>query len=393
MPPSSPNDSTDPRSLRIEVAVLTVGAWTGAQQALLSRALTHLQEELTSAFPEFEWRLTTASLAATTSAEAATRGGLAMDLLEAGARHLEQQHVDFAVVVTTQSVLDDRNRPAVIVSSQLLGCGLVALGEGAGEAANSASGAVEAELAQRLLETLASLNNLSIDARSTPTAALPPETIEDWRAALVDVADERLEESAVKRSGTAFYAASAFVNLREMFTAVLRTRPWLFPFRLSKVTAGAVSTALIVLLTAESWELAYAQPSLRGTVAAVLVVLSTIVYLLRQQDLLARVHRFRLSERRVTAELATVLAVTLGMLSTFVMLYASSAVVAWLLFPPEVAANWSGGPDSVRSYLKVALLAATISVTVGALGASLEAPGYLRFVINVDRVVPDPRKR
>src|SRR5690606_40704466 len=57
---------------------------------------------------------------------------------------------------------------------------------------------------------------------------------------------------------------STVVNMRDVVSSVSRTRPWLFPFRLSKVTAGAVSTALIVLLTAESWELANAQAPLRG---------------------------------------------------------------------------------------------------------------------------------
>ena len=380
--------------LRIDIGILTPSEWPRERSACVTESIDALQRKLRQAFPEFDWQVKTATFARPSRAPSeGGRGKLAIELLEEGARYLEKEHLDFAVVIVNEVMFDARNTPTEVVSSQLLACGVVSLSsEGPVSDNSSSSDDLRSRLVRRLFLTLARLSNVPLkekDVTPSKDEFLPGELLTEWRKALQSVADERLEESPNRHSRLSFYLTSTVVNMRDVVSSVSRTRPWLFPFRLSKVTAGAVSTALIVLLTAESWELANAQAPLRGILAATGVVLGTIVYLLRQQDLLARVHHFRLSERRVIAEVTTVLAVTFGMLSTFVVLFAGSALVGWLLFPSSVVAAWAAGAEGPAAYAKTALLSATISVTVGALGASLEAPSYLRFVISVDSDFPD----
>lgn len=378
--------------LRIDIGILTPSEWPRERSACVTESIDALQQKLQQAFPEFDWQVKTATFARPSRAPSeGGRGKLAIELLEEGAGYLEKEYLDFAVVIVNEVVFDARNTPTDVVSSQLLACGVVSINSKESASDDSSSHDLKSLLVRRLFLTVARLSNVPLKEEDLTLSKneLPGELLTEWRKALQSVADERLEESPNRRSRLSFYLISTIVNMRDVVSSVSRTRPWLFPFRLSKVTAGAVSTALIVLLTAESWELANAQAPLRGILAATGIVLGTIVYLLHQQSLLARVHRFRLSERRVIAEVTTVLAVTFGMLSTFVVLFAGSALVGWLLFPPSVVAAWTAGAEGPAAYAKTALLSATIGVTVGALGASLEAPSYLRFVISVDSDFPD----
>jgi hypothetical protein len=80
------------------------------------------------------------------------------------------------------------------------------------------------------------------------------------RLALKEIADQRLEESSQGRTNPVRFAfRAAWLNRRELAEAILAARSWQFPIRLSRLTIASVSTLVILLLTAEAWDLGLSQ--------------------------------------------------------------------------------------------------------------------------------------
>ena len=112
---------------------------------------------------------------------------------------------------------------------------------------------------------------------------------------------------------------------------------------------------------------------------------ATSTYLIRAQRLLAS-RRGPLREQRVVTNSGTVLAVIIGMTVT----YAGIFLVAWLLaaglFGDALLSGWTGAAGVETSSIRIRLagLAASLSVVIGALGASFEPYGYFRHVMQID---------
>ena len=80
------------------------------------------------------------------------------------------------------------------------------------------------------------------------------------RIAFSEIADQRLEEQVGERASYPIFAIhAAWINRREIAEAIWGARPWQFPRRLSSLTIAAVSTIMLLFLTAEAWDLGLAQ--------------------------------------------------------------------------------------------------------------------------------------
>ena len=132
-------------------------------------------------------------------------------------------------------------------------------------------------------------------------------------------ADNRLEETSLRDSLTpVFYARAAWLNWREITDAVVKARPWQFPFRLSRLTAAATSAMLVLLVTAEVWELGTTQSVTSISILSTLAIGLTTAYILVRQKLFVRRERTLLSEQNVVTNIATFSIVLFGMVSTYV---------------------------------------------------------------------------
>ena len=222
----------------------------------------------------------------------------------------------------------------------------------------------------------------------------------DLTRELEDVADPRLEEVADARptGGLAgrwralrFTARAAWADRDDVWRAAMRVQPWMIPVRLSRLTTAAASTLVVLLMTAEAWEAGMSQPLWRVVLLSLASLGVTSVYLIRRQRLLVgssrRRRSTRLSELRSIGNSAIVIAVVLGMLTTYAGLFLAAFVAAWGFYPPGLVHNWAasvGGPLDWPHYARLAGSIASLGLTIGALGASFEPRGYVRHVALVD---------
>ncbi len=162
-------------------------------------------------------------------------------------------------------------------------------------------------------------------------------------------------------------------------------RPWSFPLKLRRLTTAAGSALAVLVMTAESWEVAASLSTVTILLLPVAAVAVTSVYLIRVQHLVAS-RQGPLREQRAVSNTGTVIAVGAGMAVT----YAAVLAVAWLLavglFGDPLIASWTGasGAETASVRVRVAALAASLSVLIGALGASFEPYGYFRHVTQID---------
>lgn len=211
-------------------------------------------------------------------------------------------------------------------------------------------------------------------------------------AGLHQVADRRLEEQThVRRlSKSRFYLQAAWINRRQIMKAVLQAKPWQFPFRLNRLTTAAASAMLVVIITAEAWELALSQPALQLVGLAVAAIVLTTLFVLKRQRLLVRREHARLSELSVVTNLSTLAIVFLGMATTFTLLAIVTFALGRLLFHPELVANWTPTVEEAHwivSHGKLAALVASVGMFIGALGASFEQQQYFRHITFVDEEI------
>ena len=213
------------------------------------------------------------------------------------------------------------------------------------------------------------------------------------RAALSEIADERLEEGRGRRmSLPAFAAWAAWINRREVVQAVVAARPWQFPRRLSRLTIAAVSTVTILLMTAEAWDLGLSQDQLRRFGLGIFSLLATTSYVIRQQQLLIRRGRQHTEQTIVTTTSAIGIVLS-GMAVTWVTLWALAALASLVLFDNSLIVAWAASVDLsatdslILERLRMSAFVASAGLLIGSLGASFESQNYFRHIIFVDEEI------
>ena len=219
---------------------------------------------------------------------------------------------------------------------------------------------------------------------SHPGGLFSEDELAKLRDSLEAVSDLRVEEMAeTERPGLAgFYLRSMQRNRRVLPRQILRMRPWSFPVRLSRLTTAAGSALLVLMMTAESWEVAANLSALSISALAIVAILATSAYLVRAQRLLAR-EGGALREQRAVRNVGTALAVLLGMTITYVAAFAVVLALGAGLFGAELLERWASAPVWPLRFA-MAGFAASLSLAIGALGASFEPYGYFRHVAHVD---------
>lgn len=206
--------------------------------------------------------------------------------------------------------------------------------------------------------------------------------------AFEDVADLRLEETGrARRKALAFYVSVLWRNRYDIAAAVAAIRPWQFPFRLSRLTTAAASTLIVLIITAEAWDLGMTQPPAFVAGLSVFALVATTAYTIARQGLLVRRRARRLSEQRAVSNLSIVIAVGLGMGTTYALLFGVTLGLGHLLFAPTLVAGWAAsleGAIGFGHYLVLSAFVASLGIVIGALGAAFEPQGYVRHVAFVD---------
>ncbi len=342
--------------------------------------------------PAYDWRLSIVR-------QAIDRQGAPVEpvrLLDAAQAEREAGGWDFAFVVTDELLVSHRHARTLAVSSSVFAT--VVISTAFLFEHPSPTHPVEERLFHIAMHLFGRLNHLDRRERDGFMRVFEDpveldemhdfevEELEDMASNLDSVADLRVEEmEGVRRDRVAFYMRSLWENRRALPQFILKMRPWTFPGRLSRLTTAAGSALIVLMITAESWEIA-AQLSPGALLFLSLASLAvTSIYLLKAQRLLpAKGGSMR--EQRVVTNVSTAIAVLLGMLVTYVVVFAVAWLIGHLLFGSGLLVDWAHLTHEKVWLLRLQLaaLAGSLSVVVGALGASFEPYSYLRHVTHVD---------
>lgn len=392
----------------VEIGVIVTGKLDAVDEAAVRRGLDQFREFLRVRFPDFRWEVKT-----TRRPEAvASKRTAPSALLQQALNERDEQHWDFAFAITAAELESHYSHHCFAALSRPLDSAVFSLSlidpRAIGRDAESELriATIANRLSRLMLHALSHLLGLVRDSNPTnllfhPSSAeqldemeeLTDSQVEQQISALVEIADQRLEE----RSGSSttwinFMSRSAVINAREIWQAIFAARPWQFPRRLSGLTLAAVSTLVVLLLTAESWDLALSQSFASTTGLVVVSWIGTTTYVVFRQQLIVP-NRTRQSEQMVVTNLSAVGIVFAGMLVTWLTLTVAALAIAGLLFGPNLIAEWAASLSQPASQIgwaerfSMSTFSASLGLMIGALGTSFESQHYFRHIIFVDEEI------
>lgn len=405
---------TEPRTLRpisvgaaaqlIEVGWLMAGPLDPVDREAVEEARRELLDRLREAFPKFTWSMPLVERGDPVHGQRVEP----VVLLEMGEMEREIKHWDFAFVVTGADLKSYDKAYALAVPSRSLGVAALSTSRIDPQAASTGSTREERReaMARRLLaltlHLFGHLNDLEHDDdRSSVMFNLRSprdlDGMEGYSEAarellteeLSDVADLRLEEEHPGRRPNrwAFYLRTLWRNWDDVIGSVRQARPWWFPVQLSRLTTAAASGLLVLLITAEVWDLGMNQSPRRVVGLAAILLVATTLYILLRQRLLVRRGARRLTEQTAITHISVTVSVLFGLATTYAALFVAVLLLAWLVFPGRLVAEWAvslGGAVGPGHYLLLAGFVASVGILIGALGASFEEQTYFRHIAYVD---------
>ena len=343
--------------LPIEVGWVLAGNLDAVDRDAVRKARALMLARLSEDFPEFAWRmpvLLRKELGVQERVEPVT-------LIDHGVIERDVQRWDFALVVTGAD-LESYYKPfALGTPSQAVG--VAALSTARIDPAATQSGADKGERAEVMTQRLFALAlHLFGHLSDLPHSDDPADVMYDLRTPedldrmthfsaaelkrlaveLRDDADLRLEETGRYRGkALLFYFRAAFQNRLDIVKAALGIHPWEFPFRFSRLTTAAASTMLILVITAEAWDLGMSQPPFFVVAISLSALVGTCAFIIKRQRLLVRRRGHRLSEQRVVANISVILAVAAGMATMYAMLFVVTLFLSQTFFSPHLIEGWA----------------------------------------------------
>jgi hypothetical protein len=388
----------------VEIGFVLAGRFDDVDQAAIRKCRESIVDELRHLWPSVAWRV------AVVHREVLVHSARVepIALMDEAVMEATASGWDFTFVITSAELVGHYrplSRAAVARSLAAAAISTIRL-----DPAHSDTRAPEAEridvILRRLrvlilhcLGHLVGLSHSSVESNVMNLANYPedfdrapgftPEQVDQMTALLREVADPRLEEqSRPHRLKTArFYLQSAWINCREIVGAVIEAQPWLFPFRLGRLTTAAGSALAILLLTAEVWDLATGLGAWRLVVMALAAIAASTVWVVARQRLLSSPDRQQLTELFVIRRISTVAIMVLGIVTTYVLLFGIALLAAVLLFRAPLVSAWStslNGPPAWGHYIALVVFVSSIGLMIGAFGASFEDQHYFRHVTHVD---------
>ena len=399
--------SADTGNSLIEVGVILAGPLDAVDREAADRAVEVLRDRLSKELPNFEWQFFTVRRDEWTSSDQVEPTDLAQHARE----ERDVAGWDFAFVLTAADLISYYRPFSLAVVCSSLDVAVVSTARIDPRAADpltsddQRSHLIEKRVLRLMLHALGHWLGLSHDdertnvmfdinsiAELTEGMTFTAEQLEVMRRAMADIADQRLEERAEFRRASLpkFYLLAAWENRGEVMDAVVRARPWEFPTRLSRLTTAAVSTVVVLMMTAETWDMAMSQTPLRVLCLLAFAIVATTGYVAVQQQLFLRRNGRRITEQIVTTNVSAAAIVATGLIVMFLVTSGLALVAGLLLFPTEVVNGWAASvetPIATRHYLMLATTVGSLGILIGALGASFEQQNYFRHVVVVDEEV------
>ncbi|WP_019816048.1 hypothetical protein [Saccharomonospora saliphila] len=158
---------------------------------------------------------------------------------------------------------------------------------------------------------------------------------------------------------------------RLLFGMVRDNKPWRLVPELSTALAAGFAAAAFGIFYSSIWSLADALGPMRLVTVNVLAIVAMVAWLIFYNNLWQP--RSELKEKAWLYNLATVVTLSLGVLSAYVVLFLVTLGGALAVIPPDYLGQTLGHSAGPGSYLSLVWLSATMGTFAGALGSSLES--------------------
>jgi predicted Zn-dependent protease len=178
-------------------------------------------------------------------------------------------------------------------------------------------------------------------------------------------------------SRLAFHVRSAVKNSGRVLQSLVNSRAPLLPLSLPKLSTAAVAPTLVIVFSAESWDVGFHMGNTTAGLFAAVSVLSAAVYLLFAQNLTFPRERHRIvTEHTALVNVTVFLVLVLAMLGLFVLVWAIILVIELAVFPPNLMSNWPSLEEpsvGLVDLVRTGAFISTIGVLSGALAGGLES--------------------
>jgi predicted Zn-dependent protease len=193
---------------------------------------------------------------------------------------------------------------------------------------------------------------------------------------------ERLRQGSLQT--LAFHTVTALRHFGEVLPPLLRNRAPLLPLTLPGLATAAVVPALVLVFSAETWDVGVNMTNTAAFLFTLISVLAATVYLTLVQNLF-----FPHKEKRVLTEhlallnVSVFLAMLFAVLGLFVMLAALMLAVQLFIFPADLITAWPTLEDPVVTgvdQVRIASFISAVGVVTGALAGGLESRAAIRHL-------------
>jgi len=209
--------------------------------------------------------------------------------------------------------------------------------------------------------------------------AVPPFDA-DVKRRLRRIADEIPAADARPRGPVgrlAFHAHSAVRNPGRVLGALVDSRAPLLPLSLPRLSTAALAPTLVIVFSAESWDVGFHMSDLTAALFAAASILVAALYLLFAQSLTFPRKRHRVvTEHTALVTVTVFLVLLLAMAGLFVLVWGIILVIELVVFPPNLMSDWPSLQEpavSVADLVRTGAFISTVGVLSGALAGGLES--------------------
>ncbi|WP_327051150.1 hypothetical protein [Halomicrococcus gelatinilyticus] len=199
---------------------------------------------------------------------------------------------------------------------------------------------------------------------------------------------DRVPEEEVPTRGPlrrlGFYAVSAARNPGQILRALVDSRAPLLPLSLPKLATAAVTPTLVIVFSAESWDVGFNMTDATAAAFAVASVVFAALYLLFVQNLSFPRERHRvITEHTALVNVTVFLVLLFAMVGLFALVGAIILTIELLVFPQNLMSNWPSLEEpavGIADLVRTGAFISTVGVLTGALAGGLESRTILRHL-------------
>jgi predicted Zn-dependent protease len=182
----------------------------------------------------------------------------------------------------------------------------------------------------------------------------------------------------------AFHVRAAVAHPRQVLVPLARNRAPLLPLSLPKLATAAVTPTLVLIFSAETWDVGVHMTTATAGSFALLSVLAATVYLTAIQRLFfPRKDKRTLTEHMAVVNVAVFLTVLAAVVGLFAMVGLLMLGIELFVFPADLITTWPTLEDPAVGFadlLHTAAFVSTVGVLTGSLAGGLESRTVVRHL-------------